>query len=378
MLHVGDEENQVLNRLDRARLRKIGMRNDDFDIYRFGDEVPLAEAHTYLGYDLFKHQVRPALNAWGMHALTENKWIFYRLMDSFGLPVPETFGLYHAAFGLTWDGDPLVTADAVLALLDHHRPPAIVLKPAGGEQGTDVRIVRDIDHDAGTCRTAFGPARLADVVASVPPDEQAGTYHGTIVQRLVDQHPDMARLNPDAPNTIRVITLVTDSTVIVQRAVAKIGRAGVALDAWSLGGTVAAIDPATGIMGPGLTRPEHGRRRVSRHPGTGAPIEGVAVPLWDEVVDVCTRAARVLPRSRSLGWDVLITADGPVLIEGNRGWNLHMSQVHGPGLLADPEFRQAVEAAGVVVPSGVPRNPLTRALPRQVARRLLRQARRRL
>jgi hypothetical protein len=173
------------------------------------------------------------------------------------------------------------------------------------------------------------------------------------------------------------VTLVTGDDVVVQRAVVRIGQVGEAIDAWSLGGTAVPVDPATGIMGTGLTRPEHGGRRLTHHPVTEVRFAGEPFPHWDDVAALCTRAARLLPGARSLGWDVLVTADGPVLIEGNRGWNLHMVQVHGPGVLADPPFRRALEDAGIALPTGLPRNPLTRAFPVQVARRLTRPIRRR-
>ena len=50
---------------------------------------------------------------------------------------------------------------------------------------------------------------------------------------------------------------------------------------------------------------------------TGARIPGTAIPYWQEAVAMCLEASRVVPQVRFVAWDVAITPDGPVFIEGN-------------------------------------------------------------
>lgn len=59
---------------------------------------------------------------------------------------------------------------------------------------------------------------------------------------------------------------------------------------------------------------------VERHPETGAVFADVVVPWWREARELAMRAHRqAFPRFVFLGWDIAITADGPVLIETNAG-----------------------------------------------------------
>ena len=53
---------------------------------------------------------------------------------------------------------------------------------------------------------------------------------------------------------------------------------------------------------------------------------------------------------RSIGWDVILTPTGPVLLEGNPSWGLNMVQVHSKGYLT-AETRQRLQRYGVVLPN---------------------------
>lgn len=340
--------------LDRARLYDLGFRGDDQAVYRFGVDRDFADAPDYLGYRLYLEQVRPRLNSPSLHALTENKWVFYRLMAGFGVPVPTTLGLYDATFGVTWDGEPLRTATDVLALLDRKRPESLVVKPAGGQQGYDIVILRDIDHATGACRTQTGErAVLGDVVRRLPATRVRG-YPGSVLQLAVTQHRFLHSINPYTVNTVRVTTLLTADGVVVQGTSLRLGRDGSTTENWEQGGVAAPVELTTGEISKGVFKPKHGGSRTSVHPDTGVRFAGLRMPMWEDVLAVCRRAAGLLPGVRSIGWDVLLTEQGPVLLEANSDWDLQGMQLHAGGLLADPVFRRELEAAGVALPSGMP------------------------
>lgn len=53
---------------------------------------------------------------------------------------------------------------------------------------------------------------------------------------------------------------------------------------------------------------------------TGVPLVGFQVPYWPEIMTLVKAAALRHPGNRSIGWDVVVTDDGPGLIEGNHDW----------------------------------------------------------
>jgi hypothetical protein len=71
---------------------------------------------------------------------------------------------------------------------------------------------------------------------------------------------------------------------------------------------------------------------VDEHPGSGATIRGTPVPFWDEACALACAAQDRLGLSGAIGWDVAVTADGPLLIEGNGTWGTDLMQVgaHAP------------------------------------------------
>ena len=80
----------------------------------------------------------------------------------------------------------------------------------------------------------------------------------------------------------------------------------------------------------------------------------MTVPIWQATIELCRRAARLFPGVRSIGWDLVVSPDGPVLLEANENWDLIMVQVHTDGLLAQPGMRDDLTAYGLSVPDRVP------------------------
>jgi D-alanine-D-alanine ligase-like ATP-grasp enzyme len=85
----------------------------------------------------------------------------------------------------------------------------------------------------------------------------------------------------------------------------------------------------------------------SRHPDTGAAIEGEVLPYWDTVCDTVLRATEALPFIRYSGWDIVVDDSGtPVIIEANNNTGVDLFQVHS-GVLRDARVRRFYEACKV-------------------------------
>jgi len=175
---------------------------------------------------------------------------------------------------------------------------------------------------------------------------------GYLLQAKLQQHQFMSEIAPWTTNTIRVVTFLDQNNdVDVQFTIVRLGRRGNVADNWDAGGISVHVDPATGVMGSGVLKPKYGGQWMETHPDSGVRFAGRAIPHWDEVLSICTRAARLTPKMRSIGWDVALTPDGPVIIEGNPDWDLAMVQVHTDGLL-QPDVRAKLAHFGLTYPEG--------------------------
>jgi hypothetical protein len=55
----------------------------------------------------------------------------------------------------------------------------------------------------------------------------------------------------------------------------------------------------------------------STHPITGARVEGRILPLWSEMRTLAEKAHRACCGRLVVGWDIALTAEGPMVVEGN-------------------------------------------------------------
>ena len=154
-----------------------------------------------------------------------------------------------------------------------------------------------------------------------------------IIQERIVQHPELNRLCSTAVNTIRLVTLITpNEEIIAVRAGLRIGREGSCVDNCAKGGIFVGIDMNTGkLMKKGIIKPPVGKI-VYQHPDNGIVLEGFEIPFFKEAVEMAKDLHSKLYRIHSVGWDIAITANGPMFIEGNSFWEVSGTQAAVGGL----------------------------------------------
>jgi len=90
----------------------------------------------------------------------------------------------------------------------------------------------------------------------------------------------------------------------------------------AFGGVVCTIDAATGEYGNGMQIKEHKFINLETHPDTGTPLHGI-VPNWDLIRKGLVEICSYLPQLEYLGFDVVCTPEGFVLLEVNSHQDLH-------------------------------------------------------
>ncbi|MDR1600438.1 MAG: hypothetical protein LBS11_11310 [Oscillospiraceae bacterium] len=172
-------------------------------------------------------------------------------------------------------------------------------------------IAKPMDGSSGQGIMKFTPDDFADRAAFESLLRAKGL---TLLEDCVKQHPAMAGMCPTSVNTMRIATLLGDKKQGVVYAYLRIGN-GKVMDNVDCGGMAAPIDLETGrLSGVGADK---AGRAYSAHPLTGTAIPGFEIPYFKEAVGMCLEAMRVKPRVRFVAWDVAVTPDGPVFIEGN-------------------------------------------------------------
>lgn len=152
----------------------------------------------------------------------------------------------------------------------------------------------------------------------------------TIVEEYLFQHKALADIYPNSINTVRIATLNQNDEIKTIYAFLRIGNSGHLVDNVNSGGMCAPVDLETGTVTACACDKEG--KVYQCHPVTGAKILGAKIPYWKECLNLCIKAADRTPDLGYIGWDVCVTENGPVLVEGNEfpGHDLLQLPAHRP------------------------------------------------
>lgn len=284
-----------------------------------------------------------------------NKLTTHLLLGAMDIPSARLLGVVWRAAVHRFPGEERVPLPDYLRALEPGRQ--VFFKLIAGAEGKNIHAVQRVDDDRW--RVSGEVLDLDRTVAELTERRQ----RPMIVEEGLAQHPKLQALYPDSVNTIRVLTMLdlSDHQPFIARAVQRIGtRRSGSVDNWSRGGLSAMIDPDTGQLGRASRLPDGAELEwFDNHPDTGAPIAGVEVPYWRDVCDLVLHSARVLSFMEYIGWDIVVTPDGPVVLEANINTGMNVLQVHGP-LLADPRARAYFTERGVMpeLPADEPTDPV--------------------
>lgn len=178
----------------------------------------------------------------------------------------------------------------------------VVLKVANGKAGKQVVVMDSVE---------------------LTPDSLIATMEReglSLVEEFIQQHPKLQALSPSAVNTVRIFTqLDKDNIVHILGCRLRIS-VNSPVDNMAAGNLAAPVEEQSGVVcGEGVYS-DITKDGVSIHPITGVPIVGFQIPYWNETMSMVKEAALLHPQNRSIGWDVVITEQGPGLIEGNHDW----------------------------------------------------------
>ena len=172
----------------------------------------------------------------------------------------------------------------------------------------------------------IGPGRYRDA-AGVEFDRAALIAHlaersktmALMVQRRLINHPDIADLAGQSLMAIRVITCKSDldqKAIVTYAFIRVITRLE---PAWPVTYELGiAIDLATGKLGPATGDKEKWLLEwLDVHPVTGAKVTGRQLPHWEAVKAMALKAHDAAKGRLLIGWDIAVTPEGPLLLEGN-------------------------------------------------------------
>lgn len=281
--------------------------------YMYGLDVKRSiKSNEYIIYQKFKKQ-RDYLNLSNPHndsAILRNKLFFEAVARTLGIRTPENIAF--SEFGVITE-----------------------LNSSGvhewGEFPSGVYFAKPIDGECGGGIVKFSVESsniqyLGEQITSHELEKllKEGQY---IIQRQLIQHPEMERLYPKSVNTIRLTTVRNpkNGEIEILPPTLRIGAHGSYVDNFSRGGVIVAMNTNSGHPAEwGYYKPMYGFKSQI-HPDTLIKFSTFVVPFYEEVKKKAIFFHSFL-NLHSIGWDIAISPEGPVFIEGNDNWEINLPQ----------------------------------------------------
>ncbi|MGM7665743.1 sugar-transfer associated ATP-grasp domain-containing protein [Microbacterium sp. A93] len=161
-----------------------------------------------------------------------------------------------------------------------------------------------------------------------------------LIEEVIRQHEDLAAVCPGTVNTTRITAFFDGEKAHILAMAQKFGRGEVS-DQMTFGGFYTMLDENGHAVSAGYD--SHGHV-YETHPDSGFPIAEFQLPHMDKVRAFIDEVARVVPQIQYVGWDIVVSPDGPVLVEGNWGAGVYENKPSVTGIRTGhkPRYQQVI------------------------------------
>jgi|GEM_PF-1817139 len=306
---------------------KYGFTDNEISFYQnlIKDSTGIIE-ERYISQKRYT-ELRKYLDEGSWRSIIHNKWISSIYFAQYGVPQPTSYGLLHPLYGIDLQHKPLLNARHLEDLIREQNLERFVLKHIGGGKGDSVSIVKKIEkNENGFVYITINRKRLGRSEVNDLLSHRTGDLGGYKIEEFLDSHESISRITGGGASSMRIYTFrEKPNKTIAKLGFIRFGLPSGATDHLTNGATYATIDLSQGSIKEGISNLNR-NIKVKIHQPTGERFTGKIIPYWDRVVQVAEQAARSCPGLNWVGWDIVLSEDGPYLIEGNVGMELSSFQ----------------------------------------------------
>ena len=229
---------------------------------------------------------------WSAECVLGNKIAFHNICKAHNIPHPQ------------------ILATAIGGQVEVFKKPehgVIAIKPSGGEGGRGFSSAK-IDLSAANWRE-----EMIRIIQAQTDNRSSGW----LVQDKLRNHPALKPLSQSAVITARYVTMLNeqDAPELVAAVLRFPSDPKIEVDNLKAGAMMAKINVGAEKLEKGCLG--RGAHDIEKHPVSGAKIAGFEVPFAKESAELVTVAHEQFRDYCLVGWDVLITPNGPIILEGN-------------------------------------------------------------
>lgn len=266
--------------------------------------------------------------------ILRDKIKFHDFCTSKGIPTPKILArnegnqFFFNGVRIRLENDELFK-DFLAEIFQTNARESIFLKPLTGIQGK------------GCFKIGIEDLENPQLVEEIFKALSASSY---VIQDTIKQHHKINRIYPGSINTIRLDTYIKDNgKVEILSGLMRFGIGGSVVDNVGSGGFFVPIDLTKGTLkNCGMQSLKNGNKTFYEHPDTSVKVGGYQIPYIEEAMAMVKKAAKKLG-DRLVGWDVAISEEGPMLIEGNSNYDIGMSETAYGGYMKHEIFREIIK-----------------------------------
>jgi len=295
-----------------------------FDVKNFRKRSDYVFESTFYRRREYIRDINP--NAYQDMAVLRNKLLFSLFCSAYKIPSPRVYGTIQNGYLIE------LLTDSKTEIADFIVQNRIngFAKAIDGQCGEGVYSIEVTNNGVLVNEKPVGKDDLNGIF-------KKGCF--ILQERITNQHPHISQLHPHSINTIRLVTIKTkENNYVIIPPLLRVGTGHSNVDNWATGGLAIGIDTASNTLHEyGFRKPKYGGK-VAEHPDTGIKFLGHPVPFMQEAINMAIETHKKLPNLVSIGWDIAITEDGPVFIEGNDNWEITLMEACSHGL--NKEFKK--------------------------------------
>jgi hypothetical protein len=305
--------------------RRLGLGARYFSLYSLA-EVPRHTWSDYLDNEPLKKRYA-AITSLDARQLADDKIMFFEHCSRHGIPTAHIVAL------ITQSDPAGSSIPHVLAPADLARilvPGEYFVKPSNGSHG---KGTFSLSVGASSLRWSGGNSGSFEDLSRYCTAALAHTRSLIVQPKLVNHHLIKNITQSKGLSTIRVVTFRKNGQIEVVAGAVRIVVGESDVDSFSHGASgnlLAGVDIDSGKMISAIgskSRSWPAMQPVPVHPASGAPIVGVQLPYWPEVLALVKQAHATIDGLHTVGWDVAILRDGPVIVEANWRYDIDLLQV---------------------------------------------------
>jgi hypothetical protein len=211
--------------------------------------------------------------------------------------VPETLLLSGSGYFYNGRREVIAEEDAARILTSCGK---IVVKPTHSCAGKGVHFY---DCSDGSADGLSGESLLKTI---------RGIQHTDfIVQRQIEQHETLARINAPSTNSFRITTYILEGKVYVTPIFLRVGQGANRVDNLSAGGICIGISEEGLLDKVGFTKKQ---AAYYQHPDSGVVFEGYRIPKTREIIAAAKTLHGRITHVGIIGWDMTLDANGDVVV----------------------------------------------------------------